>query len=345
MGEAHGLGASVLISRYTSPTALALAKAALESAGVPFEVRGETLVTSAAIYGFFAAELWVPSEHEHAAREAVHTSEGMVDAAPWSCGACGEENPATFASCWSCGAEFSASPPADAEGEGLVEEEIFRDGDAVVLLVSPAGGDARPHLILDGISGALPSEAFAARVRAVVEGALEHTDAEVDLSGVTVQVIESNVDHLRWEDAILGPLGLGNLTIVHLDGIVLVQLVDDEPATAIGDSERLRDDEAAVAWAEGAAFPGPGVHRASVEQLEDDEFLVLELVDEANGHRVMRLALVEEAQLAAYYLVAGVAQAARRFTVRVNIAAVRGLIADGATGEFLAQMLLFPDEP
>lgn len=98
-------GASVLIARYTSPTTLAFAKAALESASLPFEVRGETLVTSAAIYGFFAAELWVAAEHEPAARVAVATPENAASGAPWFCDACAEENPASFGSCWHCGAE------------------------------------------------------------------------------------------------------------------------------------------------------------------------------------------------------------------------------------------------
>lgn len=112
MAKTPSPDARVLLARYTSPTALALAKAALESVSVPFEVHGETLVTSATIYGFFAAELWVRAADEAHARRALEVpseanarAEGTPDAAPWTCATCGEENPASFCSCWSCGAE------------------------------------------------------------------------------------------------------------------------------------------------------------------------------------------------------------------------------------------------
>ncbi|MEZ4293247.1 MAG: DUF2007 domain-containing protein [Myxococcota bacterium] len=83
--------------------------AALESSGIPGELRGETL---AGLAGEIPAtmpmiEVYVPEDRVDEAREVMgrrrHATEGAQE--PWTCAACGEPNPHGFDLCWSCAAE------------------------------------------------------------------------------------------------------------------------------------------------------------------------------------------------------------------------------------------------
>ena len=96
----------------------ALVRDALVQHGVAVTVQNEHSGRSA-VPGFRPpAEIWVTrgDDYENARRIVVETMAALSSraaAAPWVCGNCREENPASFEVCWSCGAD---KPPAAAQG-------------------------------------------------------------------------------------------------------------------------------------------------------------------------------------------------------------------------------------
>jgi hypothetical protein len=60
------------------------------------------------------AEVWVedsvdPARAQAIVDKALARIDGETTEAPWTCGACGEQNPARFEICWSCGSARETS--------------------------------------------------------------------------------------------------------------------------------------------------------------------------------------------------------------------------------------------
>jgi Putative prokaryotic signal transducing protein len=95
---------------YSSPTLLMVAhyRALLESHGIPGRIRNEFLAGAAGELPptdcwpeLRVAARWAPE-----ARELISAAEApVVDAADWTCPACGEYVERQFAVCWNCGRE------------------------------------------------------------------------------------------------------------------------------------------------------------------------------------------------------------------------------------------------
>lgn len=86
----------------------ALVRDALVHHGLDATIQNEYSGRSA-IPGFRPpAEVWVShdGDYESARRivvETIATLDSKVDAPPWVCSSCREENPASFEVCWNCG--------------------------------------------------------------------------------------------------------------------------------------------------------------------------------------------------------------------------------------------------
>lgn len=76
----------------------------LEQDGIPVETRGTSLMGLAG--GIPIADamptLWVVPHNADRARALIEALDQPAEAGPWTC-RCGEDNDATFGSCWSCG--------------------------------------------------------------------------------------------------------------------------------------------------------------------------------------------------------------------------------------------------
>lgn len=98
---------------YSTPNAPVahLVRHALESDGIPAEIRGET---RAAFVGEIPpieawVEVWVADEDAPSAAGTVHEAMAeATDVEPWECPGCGELVGGQFAVCWNCGEEGPA---------------------------------------------------------------------------------------------------------------------------------------------------------------------------------------------------------------------------------------------
>jgi len=60
------------------------------------------------------AEIWVTHDSDYAAarqlvEDTLSTIDNKIEAAPWRCGNCDAENPASFELCWNCGKEIGTA--------------------------------------------------------------------------------------------------------------------------------------------------------------------------------------------------------------------------------------------
>jgi len=88
---------------------IGLVRGALDEAGIPYDVRNETLPNPGAV---FQPELWIVEDSDFPRAcelrdAATRQPEGPQSA--WTCPSCGERLEGQFASCWNCGAARSSS--------------------------------------------------------------------------------------------------------------------------------------------------------------------------------------------------------------------------------------------
>jgi hypothetical protein len=104
MADGRSWSAKVRIYRAQHLADAQLVQDLLEQDGIPVETRGISLMGLAG--GIPIADamptLWVVPHNVDRAQALIAALEQPTEASPWTCG-CGEDNDATFGSCWSCG--------------------------------------------------------------------------------------------------------------------------------------------------------------------------------------------------------------------------------------------------
>lgn len=100
----------ICVYRGTDPIEASLLKGLLESEGVPAKVTGADLVGGySGIPKVCDVRLLVPGRYrESAAAVLARYERGRGAGGEWRCSACGEDNAASFESCWSCGRSATA---------------------------------------------------------------------------------------------------------------------------------------------------------------------------------------------------------------------------------------------